>query len=419
MIKKAAALANMELGVLDKKIGDSIVKASDEVIEGKFDSEFVIDVYQAGAGTSFNMNTNEVIANRAIEVLKGKKGDYKIVNPNDHVNMSQSTNDTFPTAMRLSTLLLLEEFIPALRALEKSFKRKAKEFDKIIKSGRTHLQDAVPIRLGQEFSAYGEAVRKCTERIIEASKSLKELGIGGSAAGTGLNSHPKYRFAIVKHLKKISGLNLKNSKDMREAMQSQAPIAEISGAIRILALELTRIANDLRLMSSGPNTGLNEILLPSLQPGSSIMPGKVNPVMCEVMNMVCYQVMGHDTTVAMSVQAGQFELNVMMPVMIYNVLQAIEIFKNTIKLFIEKCVDGITANVEKCREYAYKSAGLTTALNMIIGYSAAAEITKEFVKTGRPIPEIVRQKGILKEEELQKILDPIAMTEPGIPGKKF
>lgn len=417
LLKKAAALANMRMGILKPEIGNAIVKAADEILEGRLRDQFVVDVFQAGAGTSHNMNTNEVLANRAIEILGGVQGDYSKVHPNDHVNMGQSTNDTFPTAMRLAALLLLRELFPILEALQESFKRKAQEFDRILKSGRTHLQDAVPVRLGQEFAAYAVTIGKTTERIKMSSQSLEELGIGGSATGTGLNTHPDYRKEIVKILREMTGLNLRNSPDMREAMQSNFPIADVSSALRLFALEMTRIANDLRLLSSGPTTGFAEIDLPPVQPGSSIMPGKVNPVMAEMLNMVMFQVIGNDLTIAMAVQAGQLELNVMMPVMIFNLLQSIEILKNSLKVFKERCVDGIMANPERCQHYAERSLGLATALNPYIGYSAAAEIAKEAFRTGRSIMELVREKKLLPEEEITKILDPYAMTEPGIPGK--
>jgi aspartate ammonia-lyase len=417
-IKKAAALTNQELGNLEARIAQAIVQASQEVIEGKLRDQFVVDVFQAGAGVSFNMNCNEVIANRAAEILGGNRGDYKLVHPNDHVNMAQSTNDTFPTSMRLSALMMVGELDPVLERLEHAFASKGREFDAIIKSGRTHLQDAVPIRLGQEFAAYAATVGRCRARILLCRGSLSELGIGGTAAGTGINTHPEYRSRIVAHLSRLTGLSLQNSPDMREAMQSQLPLSEISSALKLLALELVRIANDLRLLSSGPRTGFAEIQLPAVQPGSSIMPGKVNPVMPEVLNMVAFQVVGNDLTVALAVQAGQLELNVMMPAMIYNVLQSMEILKNTLEVFRSRCVEGITADAAHCEHYALESVGIATALNRHIGYAAAAEVAKESMRTGKSIYQIVVERKLLDSEQLRSILDPRAMTEPGIPGKR-
>jgi aspartate ammonia-lyase len=416
-IKKAAALTNQELGSLDAKIAAAIVQSAQELIDGKLRDQICVDVFQAGAGVSFNMNCNEVIANRAIEILGGRRGDYQVVHPNDHVNMAQSTNDTFPTAMRLSALLMMRELDPVLERLQQSLSRKGAEFDGIIKSGRTHLQDAVPVRLGQEFAAYAATLGRCRAGILRCRESLSELGIGGSAAGTGINTHPEYRTRVVATLAQLTGLELSNSPDMREAMQSQLPLAEISSALKTLALELIRIANDLRLLSSGPRTGFAEIQLPAVQPGSSIMPGKVNPVMPEVLDMVAFQVVGNDLTVSLAVQAGQLELNVMMPAMIYNVLQSMEILKNTLEVFRTRCVEGITADTPRCEQYALESVGIATALNRHIGYAAAAEVAKESMKTGRSIYQIVVERKLLDAEQLRRILDPRTMTEPGIPGK--
>ena len=412
MVKRAAAEANTSLGLLDPRIGRAIIQAADEVLKGNFADQFVIDVYQAGAGTSHNMNVNEVLANRAIEILGGAKGDYSIVHPNDHVNMAQSTNDVFPTAMRVATLLLLEELYPTLSRLEEVLEEKGREFYRIIKAGRTHLQDAAPIRLGQEFRAYARAISQCRRRMRGASQELFLLGIGGSAVGTGLNTHPEYRKRVVGNLRKLTSLKLRGAPDLFEAMQSMAPFANLSGALRVLALELIRIANDLRLMSSGPRTGLGEIILPPVQPGSSIMPGKVNPVIAEAMNMVGFQVVGNDLTISLAAQAGQLELNVMMPVIIHNLLQSIEILKNGIRVFADRCVAGITANQKRCLELAELSVALATALNPYIGYGAAAEIAKELVRTGRPIREVVLERGIMPKEKLDRVLSLIGMTRP-------
>jgi aspartate ammonia-lyase len=415
MVKRAAAEANNELGVIDARHADAIIQAAQEVIDGKWNDEFVVDVFQAGAGVSFHMNTNEVIANRANEILGGKLGEYAFVHANDHVNYGQSTNDVFPTAMRVATLLNLETLYPVLDALAASFATKAKEFDGIMKSGRTHMQDAVPIRLGQEFAAYGLAIEKGAKFLRQSAASLAELGLGGSAVGTGINTHPDYRAKAVANLARISGQKLIPAEDMRWAMQSNACMGEVSATLRGIALEVIRISNDLRLLSSGPNTGLNEIHLPSLQPGSSIMPGKINPVMPELAAMVGFQVIGNDTAVAYAVQAGQLELNVMMPTMAYNVLQSITILANMLQQFNERCIVGITANVERASFYAQSTVSLATALNPYIGYANAAEIVKESIATGKSIIEIARSRHLLSEAEIAKILDPIRMTEPQHP----
>ncbi len=417
MVKKAAALANADLGLLKPEVSRAIIAAADEVLAGKLREQFVVDVYQMGAGTSLNMNANEVLANRAIEILAGKKGDYALVHPNDHVNMAQSTNDVIPTAMRIAARLLLRELLPILKDLETALAAKAKEFDRILKSARTHLQDAVPIRLGQEFAAYAATVGKCHERIAAAGRSLEELGIGGSAAGTGLNTHPQYRTRVVEHLRAWTKIDWRNAPDMREAMQSNLPIAEASSALRLLAIELTRICNDLRLLASGPTTGFAEIVLPAVQPGSSIMPGKVNPSMAEMLNMVCFQVIGNDLTVSMAVQAGQLELNVMMPVMAYNLHQAIEILKNAIRVFVDRCVIGIVADADRCRRYAESSMALATALNTYVGYARAAEVVKRALREQKTIIEVVREEKLLTEDQIAQILDPVKLTEPGLPGR--
>jgi aspartate ammonia-lyase len=415
MEKRAAAEANKALGLVDEKRADAIIQAAQEVADGKWDAQFVVDVFQAGAGVSFHMNSNEVIANRAIELLGGKLGDYSIVHPNDHVNYGQSTNDVFPTGMRLATLLELEKLYPVLESLAAAFEAKGKEFHNIMKSGRTHMQDAVPIRLGQEFAAYGVAVRKAIRNLRLASEPLRELGLGGSAVGTGINTHPDYREKAVASLARISGQKLTPAADMRWAMQSNSPMAEVSSALRNLALEIIRISNDFRLLASGPNTGMAEINLPALQPGSSIMPGKINPVMPELAAMVAFQVVGNDTAVALAVQAGQLELNVMMPTMAYSVLQSITIMTNMLRVFTDKCVAGLTANEKRCNFYAQSTVSLATALNPYIGYAKAAEIVKESVATGRSIIDIAREKKLLTEKEIQEILDPVNMTEPQPP----
>ncbi|HEV3039420.1 MAG TPA: aspartate ammonia-lyase [Candidatus Angelobacter sp.] len=412
MVKQAAAEANKALGLVEDQRADAIIRAAQEVMEGKWNNQFVVDVFQAGAGVSFHMNTNEVIANRAVELLGGKLGDYSIVHPNDHVNYGQSTNDVFPTGMRLATLLELEKLYPVLESLAAACEAKGKEFHNIMKSGRTHMQDAVPMRLGQEFAAYGVSMKKAINSIRQASESLRELGLGGSAVGTGINTHPDYREKAITGLSRISGQKVVPTSDMRWAMQTNSPMAETSSALRNLALEVIRISNDIRLLASGPNTGFAEINLPALQPGSSIMPGKINPVMPELAAMVAFQVVGNDTAVALAVQAGQLELNVMMPTMAYSVLQSITILTNMLKVFTDKCMKGITANERRCNFYAQSTVSLATALNPYIGYSKAAEIAKESVATGRSIIDIAREKELLSEKEIEEILDPVRMTEP-------
>ncbi|MBI2682097.1 MAG: aspartate ammonia-lyase [Acidobacteriales bacterium] len=414
LVKKAAAMANKDLGVVDAKRADAIIQAASEVADGKWNNEFVVDVFQAGAGVSFHMNTNEVIANRATELLGGKLGEY-LVHPNDHVNYGQSTNDIFPTGMRLGALLEMEKLYPVLEHLATALESKGKEFDKVMKSGRTHMQDAVPIRLGQEFAAYGLAIRKCIASIRSAADELRELGLGGSAVGTGINTHPDYRVKAIKVLSEISKQRLSPAADMRWAMQSNWPMAEVSSALRNLALEIIRISNDLRMISSGPNTGFAEVNLPALQPGSSIMPGKINPVMPELAAMVSFQVVGNDVSVALAVQAGQLELNVMMPTMSYNVMQSILILTNMVQVFTDRCVAGLTANEARCNFYAQATVSLATALNPYIGYAKAAEIVKESVATGRSIIDIAREKKLLSEAEIAEILDPVRMTEPVMP----
>src|SRR5690349_5084155 len=415
MIKEAAAEANLQLGLIDGKRARAIIQAAREVQQGEWNSQFVVDVFQAGAGVSFHMNSNEVIANRAVEILGGKLGDYSKVHPNDHVNYGQSTNDVFPTSMRLATLLELEKLYPALDSLISALEKKGMEFHDILKSGRTHMHDAIPMRLGQEFTAYAGAVRRCKDAIRSSADLLRELGLGGSAVGTGINTHPDYRERAIANLSRISGQKLVPVDDMRYAMQSNLAMAAVSSALRNLSLEIIRISNDLRLLSSGPNTGFSEINLPALQPGSSIMPGKINPVIPELAAMVSFQVVGNDVAVAMAVQAGQLELNVMMPTMAYNVLQSITILTNMLRQFTTACISGITANESRCSQYAQSTVSLATALNPYIGYAKAAEIAKESVATGRSIIDIAREKKLLSEKEIAEILDPKRMTEPQRP----
>jgi aspartate ammonia-lyase len=417
LVKKAAAITNRDTGRLDAHIANAIIAAADEILAGQWRDQFVVDVYQAGAGTSHNMNANEVLANRAIEILGSKRGDYKLVHPNDHVNMAQSTNDTFPTSMRVATVLALNEALPALVALAAAFEAKGVEFDGIVKSGRTHLQDATPIRLGQEFAAYGLTLRRDVDRLRHARETLFELNIGGTAVGTGLNAEPAYIDGMVTTLSELTGEPFTRAESLTQIAPSMASFVEVSGALRVLATDLTKIANDLRLLASGPATGFYEIVLPAVQPGSSIMPGKVNPSMAEMLNMICFQVLGNDTCVSYAAQAGQLELNVMMPVVIHNILQSLTILQHGMETFTKRCVTGITAQKERAEAYAFKSASLVTALAPYIGYEAAAAIAKEQIQTGRDIRDIVREKNLIPEEDLAIILEPQAMTEPGIAGQ--
>jgi len=432
LLKKACTEANTELGLLDKVIGNAIVQAADEILSQSphryskiqnLESEipnlrgqFPVDVFHMGAGTSFNMNCNEVLANRAEEILGGKLGEYKRVNPNDHPNYGQSTNDTFPSAMRIMARLMMTDLLEAVDELIEAFAAKGKEFDHILKSGRTHLQDAVPIRLGQEFAAYAGALAKAKLRLDVGAHEMEELGIGGSAAGTGLNTHPKYRFIVVENLNRYTGITFRNSPDMREAMQSNLAMAALAAGMRIFCLELTRISNDLRLLCSGPLTGIAEIVLPAVQPGSSIMPGKVNPSMAENLNIVLYQVLGQCHTIDMCVQAGQLELNVMMPGMAFAAQFSIQILTNVLRTFTENCVRGIKADEERCLHYAETSPSLATALNPLIGYQKSAEVVKKALKEKKSIPAVAREMGLVDEETLRKALDPSLLTEPGIPG---
>jgi len=410
LIKKAAARANAALKLLALRHAAAIQRACDEVLRGTFDDQFVVDVYQAGAGTSFHMNVNEVVANRANELLGARKGSYRYVRPNDHVNMAQSTNDTFPTAMRLACLMALPPLTEAMERLEASLRRKARQFDGIVKSGRTHLQDAVPVRLGREFGAYAWAVRKAREAVVLSARALHELNVGGTAVGTGINAHPRYRALALRALRRWTRLPLREADDLQERTQSLADFARFSGSLRAYALELIRIANDLRLLSSGPNTGLGEIDLPVMQPGSSIMPGKVNPVVPEMVDMVGFQIIGHDATVAAAVQAGQLELNVMMPVVAYNLLQSMRLLQNASRILALGCVDGITANRERCEFFAHRSLALVTALNPHIGYLNAARVAKESLKTGKSPLELVIEHRLLDLKVAKRLLDPHVLS---------
>jgi fumarate hydratase class II len=438
-IKRAAAEVNLALGLFHdrevdgtkltgKQLADAIAQAAQEVIDGQWDAQFVVDPFQAGAGTSHNMNINEVIANRATLILGGRLGGY-YVHPNDHVNMAQSTNDTIPTAIRLGALWRLEELLAALKNLQSALEAKAVEFDGIVKSGRTHLQDAVPVRLGQEFSAYAKAVERDAERVRRSAEGLRRLGIGGTAVGSGLNAHPEYHARMVKKLSALTGLTLYTSDNLFESMQSMADAADFSASMRTLALTLIRIANDFRLLASGPTTGLDEIRLPAVQPGSSIMPGKVNPVLAEMLDMAMFHVIGCDVTVAMAVQAGQLELNVMMPIIAHNLFESMQVTIGAVNAFAERAVKGLTANREKAEGWLAKNAIIVTALNPVIGYSQGAALVKEAVAKNASIRELAVEKanaGLLKHSNEDRLVtaaeitaalsDLRALTEGGISG---
>lgn len=417
LIKRAAAEVNRDLGLLGTQIANAIVTSAQEIMDDKWSAQFIVDPIQAGAGTSHNMNVNEVIANRANQLLGFVLDDpSKPVNPNDHVNMAQSTNDTIPTAIRLGCLWRLDGLLRAIDALADALDAKAREFDSIVKSGRTHLQDAVPVRMGQEFGAYAQAIRNDRERIATAGDRLRRLGIGGTATGTGLNAHPEYHARMIKRINELSGFNVRSSGNLFESMQSLADAADFSAAMNTLAITLTRIANDFRLLASGPTTGLDEIRLPMVQPGSSIMPGKVNPVLAEMLNMACYQVMGNHQTVMLAASAGQLELNVMMPILAYNLFQTMDILINALNAFTTKCVAGIAANRDKAENWLAKSTVLVTALNPVIGYLKAAEVSKEAMARNIPIRQVVLEKGYLTAEQLDQVLNARAMTEGGILG---
>jgi fumarate hydratase, class II len=416
-IKRAAAEVNQNLGLLDAKLAGAIVQAAQEVIDGQHRDYFIVDPFQAGAGTSHNMNSNEVIANRANQILGYELNDpKKPVNPNDHVNMAQSTNDTIPTAIRLGCLWRIDELLAVIDSLIAAFEAKAQEFDGIVKSGRTHLQDAVPVRLGQEFGAYARALSYDRERIAVAADRLRRLGIGGTATGSGLNAHPAYHAGMVARLSALIGQELRSSGDLFESMQSMADAADFSGSMRTLCITLTRIANDLRLLSSGPTTGLDEIRLPAVQPGSSIMPGKVNPVLAEMLNMACFHVQGCDHCVTLAAQAGQLELNVMMPIIAHNLFEMMHVLIGSIKAFTDKCVVGIIANPEKATGWLARNPILVTALNSRIGYLNGAAVAKESLATGKTIKEVVVEKGLMQPEEVDELLDTRLMTEGGIMG---
>ena len=416
-IKKAAAITNCEAGLLDKRRTQAIVQACDEILEGKFREDFIVDPIQGGAGTSINMNANEVIANRAIEILGGKKGDYSVVNPNDHVNCGQSTNDVIPTAGKMTSLRLLKKLKKQLLRLHSALEQKADEFDSVIKMGRTQLQDAVPIRLGQEFKAYSVAILRDLNRMDKAMDEMRTLNMGGTAVGTGLNADESYLRRIVPNLSEISGMDLVQAYDLIDATQNLDSFVAVSGAVKACAVTLSKIANDLRLMSSGPRAGFGEINLPAKQNGSSIMPGKVNPVIPEVVNQVAFNAIGNDMTITMAAEAGQLELNAFEPIIFYCLFQSIDTIAYAVNTFVDNCVIGITANETRCRYFVENSVGIITAICPYVGYQKAAEIAKEAIKTGESVRKLIIEKGLLTKEQMDEIMDPVQMTEPGISGK--
>ncbi|MBP0724141.1 aspartate ammonia-lyase [Bacillus sp. RG28] len=416
IVKKSAALANMKVKRLNEEIGEAIVKAADEIIEGAWHEYFIVDPIQGGAGTSMNMNANEVIANRALEILGYDKGEYGKISPNTHVNMSQSTNDAFPTAIHISTLSLLEKLLVTMNHMLDTFKKKAEQFDHVIKMGRTHLQDAVPIRLGQEFEAYSRVIERDIKRIKQTRQHLYEVNMGATAVGTGLNADPQYIEYVVKNLAEISGLPLEGAEHLVDATQNTDAYTEVSAALKVCMMNMSKIANDLRLMASGPRAGLGEISLPARQPGSSIMPGKVNPVMAELINQIAFQVIGNDHTICLASEAGQLELNVMEPVLVFNLLQSISIMNNGFRSFTDHCLAGIEANEDRMKEYVEKSVGVITAVNPHLGYEVVSKIAREAILTGKSVRELCLQYEVLTEEELDLILNPYEMTKPGISG---
>jgi fumarate hydratase class II len=415
LIKRAAAVVNCSLGLLDKKPAEAIKQAATEVVDGKLDAEFPVDIFQTGSGTSTNMNTNEVISNRATELLGGARGS-KLVHPNDHVNLGQSSNDVIPTAIHIAASELMEkELLPALVRLQKALAKKAKEFDRIVKIGRTHLQDATPVRLGQEFGGYARQIEQGIHRVKRAQDALSEVALGGTAVGTGLNCHPEFSAKVTAIISRETGCSFKEAANHFEAQSAQDALVEASGAMRTIAVSLMKIANDIRWLGSGPRCGLGEINLPETQPGSSIMPGKVNPVIAESVTMVCAQVIGNDVTVAVGGQAANFELIVMLPVMAYNLLQSIELLGTAASNFASRCIEGIKANEERCRSLIEESLAMCTALAPEIGYEAAAKIAKDAYKLSKTVRQVAREQKVLPEKRLTELLDPWRMTEPGGP----
>lgn len=419
MVKKASTEANLQVGLLSEKIATAILQACDELIVGGLHEQIIVDPIQGGAGTSINMNLNEVIANRALELLGKDKGAYHLIHPNNHVNMGQSTNDVVPTAIRLAVVSLLKKTLVEFKRLQQIFLEKAAEFDQVLKIGRTHLQDAIPIRLGQEFAAYAAVFTRDIKRLNQTLDNLQVINLGATAVGTGLNADQEYIKIVTQTLSRISGLELAQANDLIDATQNTDALVEVSGALKGAAINLSKIANDLRLMASGPRCGFGEIELPAMQPGSSIIPGKVNPVIAELVNQVAFQVIGNDLTITMAAEAGQLELNVMGPVLAFNLMQSLDILQKTLHVFAEKCVQQITANMEYCHSLVENSVGIITAINPHVGYEMAARIAQKAIQGGKPVREIVLEEGVLTAEELDVILNPYEMTQPGIAGKKL
>ncbi len=419
LVKKAAIGVNMELDMIEEKKGLALLQAAQEIIDGNFLDQFIVDTIQGGAGTSFNMNMNEVLANRALEILEEPRGNYRIIHPNNHVNMGQSTNDVVPTAIRLGAIKLLDKLMGEFRNLINALQEKAQEFDGVVKMGRTHLQDAVPIRLGQELKAFSRALERDVERMSDARRDLMTVNLGATAIGTGLNAHQEYVKIVTRKLRDLTELDMKQAPDLIDATQNQDELVQLSGCLRTAAVNFCKMANDLRLLASGPRAGFNEIDLPAVQPGSSIMPGKVNPVIPEVINQISFQVQGNDHSVALAGQAGQLELNVMMPALVFNLYQSLDIMIQGARIFYEKCIRGLTANQERCRQMVEESLGIITAISPHIGYEAASRVAEKALETGRPLRQILLEEGMLSSKELDIILDPLEMTEPGIAGAEL
>jgi aspartate ammonia-lyase len=417
-VKKACAITNRDLGFLDERIGNAIIEACDEILSGALKDQFVVDAMQGGAGTSANMNANEVIANRAIEILGGNKGNYELVHPLDHVNMSQSTNDVFPTAVRIAAIKLLKPVSELFASLQSALQEKEEEFSTVLKVGRTQLQDAVPVMLGQEFGAWAQAIARDRWRLYKAEERLRQVNLGGTAAGTGLNADRKYIFMVVEKLRELTGIGLARAEYMMDPTQNTDVFVEVSGLLKTSAVNLSKIANDLRLLSSGPRAGIGELILPQVQAGSSIMPGKVNPVIPEAINQIAFKVIGNDTAISLAAQSGQLELNPFLPVIADNLFEILDLLRNGLEMFINKCIKGIKADEKRCREMVESSFTLVTALISHIGYDKASEIAKKCLTTGKSVRELVIEEKILDEDTLKFILNPIDMTKPGIPGKK-
>jgi aspartate ammonia-lyase len=418
LIKKAAAMTNKSIGILDPKIADAIVEACDEILFGNYMDQFVVDCFQGGAGTSANMNVNEVIANIAIEKLGGKKGDYTIVHPLDHVNLSQSTNDVFPTSVRIAAINLLRPVSEIFAELQSSLQEKEEEFSSVLKVGRTQLQDAIPVTLGQEFGAWAQAIARDRWRIYKVEERLRQVNIGGTAVGTGLNAERKYIFSVIEKLRELTSLGLARAEHMMDPTQNCDVFVEVSGLLKTAAVNLSKIANDLRLISSGPRAGIGEINLPAMQAGSSIMPGKVNPVIPEAVNQAAFQIMADDFAITMAAQSGQLELNAFLPLIAHNLYEMLDLLRNVVRMFIDKCIKGITVDKEKCSQLVEESFTMVTALTGYIGYDKASEVAKKCVATGKKVIEVLLEDNILDKEKIDIVLNAVNMTRPGIPGKK-